>query len=59
LSEQPTGSNSQGGYEPDELEVTPEMIAAGVAALRGFDPALDDAYEVTRSVLKAALGKAL
>jgi hypothetical protein len=32
LTEQPPESTSQTGYEPYEIEVTPEMIQAGVAA---------------------------
>ncbi len=33
LTKQQPNSTSQGGYEPDELEITPAMVEAGASML--------------------------
>jgi hypothetical protein len=38
-----------------EIEITPEMIEAGVDALLGFEPDYQDTDAIIRSVLEAAL----
>ena len=44
------------GYEPDEIEITPEMIAAGVSVLVAACPEIwSEAPELACDVLRAML----
>lgn len=58
LSEQAMSRKSQGGYEPDEIEVTPAMIEAGeitLAWLRGSYPDRELAVAVYNAMTAARL----
>lgn len=46
---------SESAPDTEEIEITPEMIEAGVHELLGFDPEGDDFLLTVRSIFKAML----
>ena len=54
-NEQQKSGHTHTGYAGGMLEITPEMIEAGVSALLGYDPDWDRAPEVVESILRCAL----